>query len=37
LRLPLYPDLRDDDVDIVCSEIYKFFGHSRRMKGSAVT
>jgi dTDP-4-amino-4,6-dideoxygalactose transaminase len=28
LRLPLYPDLRNDNVDLICREIYNFFGQA---------
>lgn len=28
LRLPLYPDLRDEDVDLISREVYDFFGQA---------
>ncbi|MDH3275220.1 MAG: dTDP-4-amino-4,6-dideoxygalactose transaminase [Gammaproteobacteria bacterium] len=26
LRLPLYPNLRNEDIDLICREVYDFFG-----------
>jgi len=28
LRLPLYPDLRNEDIDLICRELYNFFGQA---------